>query len=58
MRLWNLTGPDIDAADAEPWDMPLARMMRPIALRSLVRVILAGALLYSFTGVGTICGER
>jgi class 3 adenylate cyclase len=50
MRFWDLSGADVEAADAEPWDMPLAGAMRPFSVRSLVRLSLGGALLYLGTG--------
>ena len=54
MRLWDVTGPDVDAADAEPWDMPLASTVRQLGLGSLAKVFVAGALLYLLTGFGSV----
>ncbi|HET7690027.1 MAG TPA: adenylate/guanylate cyclase domain-containing protein [Nocardioidaceae bacterium] len=51
MRFWDVSGPEVEAADAEPWDMPLAKVMRPFATRSLVNLVLAGSLLFSLSGL-------
>jgi class 3 adenylate cyclase len=50
MRLWDLTGPEFDEADAEPWSGP--RSMRPFTTRALVQVALAASALYFLAGVG------
>ena len=50
MRFWDVSGPDVDAADAEPWDGPLAGAMRPFGTKALVRVVLAAGLLYFLAG--------
>ena len=52
MRFWDLTGPEVEAADAEPWDGPLASTTRPFSTRSLVRLSVAGGLLYGLSGIG------
>lgn len=55
MRIWDLTGPEVEAADAEPWDMPLASGFRAFGTRSLVRLYLGGALLFGLSGTtGTV----
>jgi hypothetical protein len=46
MRFWDVSGPEVEAADAEPWDGPLASTMRPFSTRGLVRLAVAGAVLY------------
>ena len=46
MRFWDLSGPAVEAADAEPWDGPFASAMRPFSTRGLVRIIVAGGVLY------------
>jgi class 3 adenylate cyclase len=46
MRFWDVSGPEVEAADAEPWDGPLASTMRPFSTRGLVRLVVAGAVLY------------
>lgn len=46
MRFWDLSSPEVVAADAEPWDGPLSGIaMRPLSMRALVRTYLAGMLL-------------
>lgn len=50
MRLWDLTGPDFEAADAEAWDMPLAGVYRVFGARSLALLFLGAALLYGLSG--------
>lgn len=52
MRLRSLSGPDVEAADAAPWNGPLASMMRPLGLRSIHRVALASILLLVLSGAG------
>lgn len=51
MRFWDMTGPEIEAADAAPWDMPFARVTRRFSSRTIVRLLLAAAFLYGSTGV-------
>ena len=51
MRFWDSSGPDVEAADAEPWDMLMASAARQFSVRSLVRLVLAGALLLATSGV-------
>lgn len=53
MQLLNLTGPEVEAADAQPWDGPLAFTMRPFTTESLTRITLAAAFLYFLTSCGT-----
>ena len=45
MRFWDPADPEIAAADAEPWDGPLASAMRPLAMRLLIRIYLAATVL-------------
>ena len=45
MKFWDLSGPEMAAADAEPWDGPLASTMRPLMMRSITRLYVAGAIL-------------
>jgi len=52
MRFWDLTGPEVEAVDASPWDGPLASTMRPFSTRSMVRLTLAGAILFVLSGLG------
>ncbi|HSV39627.1 MAG TPA: adenylate/guanylate cyclase domain-containing protein [Nocardioidaceae bacterium] len=42
---------EVEAADALPWDMPFAQAVRPLTVRSMVQIALAGALLYTLSGV-------
>ena len=37
MRFWDLSSPEVAAADAEPWDGPLAGVMRAVPMRVLVQ---------------------
>ncbi|WP_183097846.1 adenylate/guanylate cyclase domain-containing protein [Nocardioides pelophilus] len=63
MRFWDLSSPEVVAADAEPWDGPLAGAMRPLSMRSMVRLYLGGVVLcvqaaaVAFTFVN-VAGER
>ena len=54
MRFWELSGPEVEAADAEPWDGPLASAMRPFSTLGLARLFLAGAVLYGLSGLSGI----
>lgn len=54
MRFWDLTGPEVEAADASPWDGPLASTMRAFGTRSMVRLTLAGGILFVLSGLGGI----
>ncbi len=51
MLFWKMTGPEVEAADAEPWDMWGASATRPFTAKSLVRLVLATVLLLSMSGV-------
>jgi class 3 adenylate cyclase len=51
MRFWDLSGPEVEAADAAPWDGPLASTMRPFSTRGLVRLYVASSVLYMSIGV-------
>src|SRR5690348_9225826 len=54
MRFWDLSGPEIEALDAEPWDMPLSSAMRPFPMRSIVRLYVGGVVLYGGTGLSGV----
>lgn len=54
MQLLNLTGPEVEAADAQPWEGSFASTMRPFTTESLPRITLAGALLYFLTSSGAV----
>jgi class 3 adenylate cyclase len=54
MRIWDVTGPDVEAADAEPWDGPMASTMRPFATSAMVRLLISAVVLYLGAGV-SIC---
>ncbi|GAA3833237.1 adenylate/guanylate cyclase domain-containing protein [Nocardioides panacisoli] len=45
MRFWDLSDADVEAIDAEPWDGPLVGLVRPMTLRSMTRIYLAGTFL-------------
>lgn len=51
MRFWDLSEPEVEAADLSPWDGPLASTTRPFGTRALVRLTIAAALLYTLVGV-------
>lgn len=54
MRFWDVTGAEVEAADAEAWNMPLAVIMRPFSTRSIVRLYLAAVVLYGLSGLSGI----
>lgn len=54
MRWWAVSPAELEAADAEPWEGPLASAGRPLSTMSIVRVSLSGAALYSVTTLGGI----
>ncbi len=54
MRFWDVYGPDVDAADAEPWNGPLAGTMRPFSTRAFVRLAMASAALYLVGGIAVV----
>lgn len=54
MRFWDLSGPEVAAADASPWDGPLASTTRPFGTLALVRLTIAAAVLYTLVGVGAL----
>ncbi|WP_183095331.1 adenylate/guanylate cyclase domain-containing protein [Nocardioides stalactiti] len=46
MRFWDLSSPEVAAADAEPWDGPLTRLaVRPFPIRTLVWLGFAATIL-------------
>lgn len=50
MRFWSETQSDIEAVDGQPWDGPLAGVVRPLGVTSIVRVAIAGVLLLALSG--------
>jgi class 3 adenylate cyclase len=50
VRFWDVSGAEVEAADAEPWDMVGAGATRQFTVRSVVSLTLAGALLLSMSG--------
>jgi len=50
MRWPDLAEPAVDAVDDEPWDMPLARSMRPLSARSMYRLGISSVLLLALSG--------
>ena len=51
MRFWDPADPAIAAADAEPWDGPLSGAMRPVSIRVLTRLYVAGTALAVQSGI-------
>lgn len=45
MRFWDLSSPEVAAADAEPWDGPLSSVMRPLSVRVLTQLYVTGTIL-------------
>lgn len=54
MRFWDLSGPEVAAADAEPWDMPFSFIMRSISTQTLVRLYLGATVLFLLSGVSGV----
>jgi class 3 adenylate cyclase len=50
MLKWDLSGPDVEAADASPWDGPFASAVRPFDTRSLVQITGGAGLLFLLQG--------
>ena len=50
MRFWDLAESEVEAVDAQPWDGPLAGMVRPISVSSMLRVGVVSMLLLSLSG--------
>jgi class 3 adenylate cyclase len=46
MRFWDVSGPEVEAADAEAWDSRWAGAMRPFSTSALVRLTVAAGVLY------------
>jgi class 3 adenylate cyclase len=46
MRFWDVSGPEVEAADAEPWDGPMASAMRPFNTSALVWLGVAAGSFY------------
>lgn len=58
MRFWDLSSPEVVAADAEPWDGPLAGALRPLSVRAVCRLWLVGTLLAVQSGlIAFLVGE-
>lgn len=51
MLKWDLSGPDVQAADAAPWDGPFAGAVRPFTIRALVPILVSAGLLFVFAGL-------
>lgn len=51
MRFWDVSGPEVEAADAAPWDGPLAATMRPLSTQSFVRLGIVAAIQLVLEGV-------
>lgn len=45
MRFWALSDAEVEAVDAEPWDARLLGTQRPLGLRAMARLFLAGTVL-------------
>jgi class 3 adenylate cyclase len=56
MRLFDATSPEIEAADASPWDGPLAGTTRPFTHEGMTRVLIAAAVLYFAAGLAGALG--
>lgn len=56
MRLFDAASPAIHAADAAPWDGPLAGTTRPFNHAGMAQVALAGAVLYVVAGIAGVLG--
>ena len=54
MRIWDISGPDVEAADAEPWNGLMASTMRPFKTQSLVRLAFAAGLLITLGGMAAL----
>jgi len=50
MTRWDRSGTEVEAVDAEPWAMPLARAVRPFGVQALIRLNWAGAFLPTASG--------
>ncbi len=50
MMSWDRSGAEAEALDSEPWDMPLARAMRPFGVQAMIRLNWAGAFLPTVSG--------
>lgn len=54
MRFWDASGPEVEAADAEPWDGPMASTTRPFTTNSVKRLVVSGVVLYGGGGVAML----
>src|SRR5205085_9720993 len=52
MRMWDVSGPEVEAADAAPWTDP--KVVRAFSTLAMVRLAMAAATLYALTGVGAL----
>ena len=54
MRFWDVTGPEVEAADAAPWDGPMASTTRSFTTYALSRIVVSGVVLYTSGGAGML----
>jgi class 3 adenylate cyclase len=54
MLKWELSGADVEAADASPWDGPLAGAVRPFNTRTLTAIMLGAALSFEVVGLSSL----
>ncbi len=54
MRFWDPADPAIAAADAEPWDGLLSGTVRPVSIRVLTRLYVAGTALAVQSGIAAV----
>jgi class 3 adenylate cyclase len=54
MRFWDISGSDVKAADAAPWDGPMASTMRPFTTASMVRLFFSAIVLYLGGGLSVV----
>jgi class 3 adenylate cyclase len=54
VRFWDVSGPEIDQLDQQPWSGPFARAMRPVSMRALVQAAIATSMLTFAGGVSMI----
>jgi len=58
MRFWDLSGPEVEAADTSPWDGPFASAFRPLSTVFMARVVIAGGALYLLAGIAALAAVR
>jgi class 3 adenylate cyclase len=54
VRFWDVSGPEVEAADAAPWDGPLASTMRPLSTRTFVRLAMVTSVLLALAGAALL----